>query len=413
MLGRRTVRLVAVLGTVALAASACSSSAKTASTATSESPGSTAALSGDAAAINQIVLDHMKQNQLMAVIVRVTVDGKDVLTNAYGDSMTGVPATTNMHFRNGAVEISYVSTAVLRLVDQKKLSLDDKVSKWRPDFPAADKITLKMLLNMTSGYHDYVTDNDFVNQFYANPWKNWTNAEKLAFPFSKPLLFEPGTNWNYAHTGYAVLSEVLAKATGKPMDQLLADEVLKPMGLKNTVASQTAAIPEPALHSFDPERRVALGIPAGTKFIEESTYWNPSWTLGDGEIETSDIVDMATTADAIGDGRLLSPASHHAQVDPNLLGFGAPLAGCPLCHTLDNKYNYGLGVVRTGNWLVQNPLFAGEGSIEANLPSKKLSIAIVATGTIGSFAADGSGPNWTTAIFQDIAARMAPNDLPG
>jgi CubicO group peptidase (beta-lactamase class C family) len=197
------------------------------------------------------------------------------------------------------------------------------------------------------------------------------------------------------------------------MDQLLADEVLKPMGLKNTVASQTAAIPEPALHSFDPERRVALGIPAGTKFIEESTYWNPSWTLGDGQVETSDIVDMATTADAIGDGRLLSSQSHHAQVDPNLLGFGAPLAGCPLCHTLDTKYNYGLGVVRTGNWLVQNPLFAGEGSIEANLPSKKLSIAIVATGTIDSFGADGSGPNWATAVFQDIAAHMSPNDVPG
>src|SRR4029077_6905325 len=130
----------------------CSSSADTASTTTSESTGSTAALSGDAAAINQIVLNHMKQNSLMAVIVRVTAGGKDVLTKAYGDSMTGVPATTNMHFRNGAVEISYVSAAVLRLVDQKKLSLDDKISKWRPDFPDADKITLKMLLNMTSGY---------------------------------------------------------------------------------------------------------------------------------------------------------------------------------------------------------------------------------------------------------------------
>jgi CubicO group peptidase (beta-lactamase class C family) len=413
MAGRRTVRLFAVLAIVAVVAGACSSSGDKASTAKSGSTGSTAALSGDAAAINQIVLDHMQQNKLMAVIVRVTVGGKDVLTKAFGDSMTGVPTTTNMHFRNGAVEISYVSTAVLRLVDQKKLSLDDKISKWRPDMPGADKITLKMLLNMTSGYRDYVTDDAFVNQFNANPWKAWTNAEKLAFPFPKPLLFEPGTNWSYAHTNYVVLSEVLTKATGKPMAQLLEDEVLKPMGLKNTVASQTATIPEPALHSFDAERRSALGIPAGTKFIEESTYWNPSWTLGDGQIETSDIVDMATTADAIGDGRLLSPESHHAQVDPNLLGFGAPLAGCPACHTLDTKYNYGLGVVRSGNWLLQNPLFAGLGSIEANLPSKKLSIAIAATGTIGSFGEDGSPANWTTDIFKDVAAHLAPNDAPG
>jgi CubicO group peptidase (beta-lactamase class C family) len=369
-------------------------------------------LSGDAAAIDGIVVDQMKKQSLQAVIVRVTEGGKDVLTKAYGESMTGVPATTNMHFRNGSVEMSYVAMAILRLVDQKKLSLDDTIGKWRPDMPGADKITLKMLLNMTSGYHDYVPDPDFLAQVYANPWRNWTNADKLAFPFSKPLYFEPGTNWSYAHSNYSVLSEVLPKATGKPMDKLLEDEVLKPLGLKNTVANETATIPEPALHAFDSERRGALGVPAGNKFIEESTFWNPSWSLGDGQVETSDVFDVATTADAVGDGRLLSPASHHAMVDPNLLGFGAPIAGCPACHTLNEKYNYGLGIVRSGNWLIQNPALAAYGAIMANLPSKKISIAIVATGTVGSFPPDGNPSDFAAPIFHDIAAAVAPSDAP-
>ena len=63
----------------------------------------------------------MAEAHLKAVIVRVTVDGKEVLTRAVGDSMTGVPAATNMHFRNGAVAISYVSTLLLILVDENKV----------------------------------------------------------------------------------------------------------------------------------------------------------------------------------------------------------------------------------------------------------------------------------------------------
>ncbi len=82
-----------------------------------------------------------------------------MLTHAVGESMTGVPATTNMHFRNGAVAISYVSTLLLSLVDQDKVSLDDKLSKWLPDVPNADRVTLGQLAQMTSGYVDYVIGN--------------------------------------------------------------------------------------------------------------------------------------------------------------------------------------------------------------------------------------------------------------
>ena len=81
----------------------------------------------------------MASEHLKAVIVRVTVDGQEVVTEAVGESMTGVPATTNMHFRNGAVAISYVSTLLLKLVDEQKVSLDDKLSKFLPEIPHADR----------------------------------------------------------------------------------------------------------------------------------------------------------------------------------------------------------------------------------------------------------------------------------
>ena len=99
-------------------------------------------------AVMRIVRDTMAAEHLNAVIVRVTVDGKEVVTQALGESMTGVPATTGMHFRNGAVAISYVSTLLLKLADEKKVNLDDN-SKWLPEIPHADRVALRQLAQMT------------------------------------------------------------------------------------------------------------------------------------------------------------------------------------------------------------------------------------------------------------------------
>src|SRR5882672_2093334 len=157
-------------------------------------------------AVMRIVRDTMAQAHLKAVIVRVTVDGKEVVTQAVGESMTGVPATTGMHFRNGAVAISYVSTLLLKLVDEKKVSLDDKLSKWLPEIPHADEVTLGQMARMTSGYVDYVIGNTAMNdELYAHPFRRRTTHDLLEDAVDQPLLYEPGTNWIYAHTLYVVL----------------------------------------------------------------------------------------------------------------------------------------------------------------------------------------------------------------
>jgi CubicO group peptidase (beta-lactamase class C family) len=201
-------------------------------------------------AVMKIVRDTMAEAHLKAVIVRVTVDGREVVTRAVGDSMTNVPATTNMHFRNGAVAISYVSTLLLILVDEKKVSLDDKLSKWLPEVPHADRVTLGQLAQMTSGYVDYVIGNtEFSDALYRDPFRQWEPDQILGFATSKPLLYEPGTNWNYAHTNYVLLGRALEKATGQDMPQLLEDKVLRPLGLTNTANSFIPEIPAPVLQN--------------------------------------------------------------------------------------------------------------------------------------------------------------------
>ena len=366
-----------------------------------------------AEAVLKIVRDTMAGEHLKSAIVRVTIDGKEVVTAALGESMTGVPATTDMHFRNGAVAISYVAALLLKLVDDGKVSLDDTLSKWLPGVPHADQVTLRELARMTSGYVDYVINNDaFAAAAYANPFRQWTPQELLAFALDKPLEYQPGTNWNYAHTNYVLLGLALEKATGESMPKLLSDNVLGPLGLKNTANSFTPEIPAPVLHAFSSERREALKIPPAAPFYEESTYWNPSWTITNGAIQTTDIYDMEATARGIGSGQLLSPESYRLMTSTDLRGKTRAQPGCTTCAPMSDLYTYGYGLVISGDWLLQNPLFSGYAAVEAYLPSRKIAIAAAVTYDEGAFDDQGNYANIGDTLFRRIAAELAPDDAP-
>lgn len=369
--------------------------------------------SAKADAVMRIVREAMTQDHLKAVIVRVTVDGNEVVTDAVGDSMTGVPATPAMHFRNGAVAISYVSTLLLKLVEENRVGLDDKLSTWLPEVPHSEQVTLRQLAQMTSGYVDYVIGNTAMNDaLFADPFRAWTTHDLLEYATSQPLLYKPGTNWNYAHTNYVLLGMALEKATGEKMANLLLDKVIGPLGLTNTVASLSAEIPSPVLHAFTSERRQALGIPAATPFYEESTFWNPSWTITHGAIQTSNIYDLEATAVGIGSGRLLRRESYDQMVSTELRGKTRAQPGCTTCMAMTEGYTYGLGIVISGNWLMQNPMFAGYAAAEAYLPSQKIAIAVATTFAPEAFNEQGDYSNAAEELFRKIGAEMAPDDAP-
>jgi CubicO group peptidase (beta-lactamase class C family) len=327
--------------------------------------------------------------------------------------MDGVPATTAMHFRNGAVAFAYVSTLLLEYVDQHKVTLNETIDHWLPSLPESHQVTLKMLANQTTGYPDFETDPTWTAAFNNNPFHIFTYQERLTDAFARPMQFAPGTNWSYSHTNFMILGKILSMIGKAPLAALLQRNVLGPMGLTQTAAYRTSFIPSPVLHSFSSERRVALGIPAPDPFYEESTFWNASWGTPDGAAETTNIYDMAKTAVAVGTGTLLSKSSYHAMTDPNLLGFGEKQADClPSCFTQVVGYNYGLGVVRSGSWILQNPLLGGYSATEAYLPSQKISIAVATTFKPGAFDCQGIYANSSDTLFRLIGAAVAPKNAP-
>jgi CubicO group peptidase (beta-lactamase class C family) len=391
---------VSTLGVPAAASGATATSAAT-------PPGQTAS------AITDIVQNAMATEHLRSVIIKVTQNGQVVTRQALGMSMDGVPATTDMHFPNGNVAFAYLGTLLMEFVDEHKVGLDDTIDRWMPDLPEADMVTLKMLANHTSGYRDYETDPAWVAAEQADPFHIWTFQERLAYAFSRPVLFAPGTNWAYAHTNFMILGEILAKIGGKPLATLLSEKVLGPMGLTGTTESQTSAVPSPVLHSYTSERREALGIPAATSFYEESTFWNKQWGTPIGANETTTIDDMATSAVEVGTGSLLSRSSYQEMTGPNLVGFGTADPSCaPACHTLTDALNFGLGVVRSGSWILQGPSLSGYSETMAYLPSQKIAIAVVVTFLPAAYDAEGNNASSANSIFRSVGALMAPDDPP-
>jgi hypothetical protein len=166
------------------------------------------------------------------------------------------------------------------------------------------------------------------------------------------------------------------------------------------------------MHAFSSERRVDLQIPPDAPFYEEATFWNPSWTAGEGSVEITDITDMSKSMEVVGEGSLLSPQSYAAQVGPNLVGFGHKQDDCGPCRENTTAFNYGLGVINLGPWITQSKSFAGSGGTVGYLPAAQLTIAVVATYTPEAFDNKGDSPNASQPIFSSLPNALAPHTLP-
>ncbi|KJY25322.1 serine hydrolase domain-containing protein [Streptomyces sp. NRRL S-495] len=340
------------------------------------------------------VLDIARQVQqeldLKSVILRVTVDGHELVTGALGESMTGVPAEPAMHFRAGSVAFPFLGIVLLQLAEEGRIGLDDPVAPWLPDLPQADRITLRMLGDTTSGLADYVTDKGFLDELAAEPFRHWTPEELVAISTGQNFWYEPGTNWSYSHANFVLLGEALERITGTRLDHLLEQRIFGPLGLRQTVNSFTPDIPTPVQHAFTASR--------GT--YEESTFWNPSWTTAPGAVLVSDICDLTRSVEAVGTGALLSPESFRTQLNPGTVGLPGPVHGCPqdVCLPQTEAQHFGLGVIVDRGWILSNPSFSGYAAVEAYQPDEHLAIAVSTTRNCAA-------PDRNTA--QDVAARIA------
>ena len=329
----------------------------------------------------------MHRYPLRSVLYGVWINGRRLVTGALGDSQPGVAATTADHFRIGNTTESLTTTLLLQLVDERRVRLDDPLSRWLPRLPHAQQVTLGMLARSISGYADYVTTKRFARVFYANPFRSWSVSELLRLGFSRPSLFAPGTSWAFSDTNFVLLGDVLRRVAGESVDRLLRQKILTRLGLRQTAMRNNSYIPAPVMHAYSSERGR----------YEESTTWSPSWARYTGNM-TSTLADMGKWAKALGTGSLLTPHSHALQVGPQNVGLG-PLTA---------KVYYGMGLGVTNGWIATNPQLLGYNGVVSYLPSKR--IAVVVFTTQGLRAKPSVA--YASAIYNRIGALLAPNQRP-
>ena len=267
---RRTIAgIVAAAASVALLAACTAGAGDTASTApaTSTPEGEDSATTDDAiqSLLDDAAATQFDERALGSLVAEIRVDGDVVAQTALGEALQGEPVTLDGRFRNGAVAITYVSTVMLRLAEEGVIDLDHPIEKWLPDLLESDQVTPRMLANMTAGYPDHVKNEDFVDAVVADPFRVFTNDDLLAYSSATPRAVRHRLIWDDSHSDYVILGEVMEAATGKSLEELIAEYVLDPLDLEGTVADQTPAIPAPVVHAFTAERGV----------WEDSTYLRP------------------------------------------------------------------------------------------------------------------------------------------
>src|SRR5262249_55425516 len=185
--------------------------------------------------LRAIVEAQARKRGTKAVLFGVGEGDREVVTMAVGTSMTTVPATTDMHYRIGGIAETFMSTLLLMLVEQGRISLDDKISRWFPKLLAADQVTVRMLVSNTAGYIDYVTVKDFLKLQLAEPFRTFTDDELIHYAVRNGKMnFRPGASQRYSHTDNVILGQVMQRATGQSMQDLYEQNIFGPMGMKDT-----------------------------------------------------------------------------------------------------------------------------------------------------------------------------------
>jgi len=186
------------------------------------------------AKMDAVMAEGIAAGAIAGGVVGVMRDGKVVLVKAYGaaDLEDGQPVKPDTIFRIGSITKQFTSAMLLMLVERGQLSLSDPIAKYLPEIPRSDGITVRHLLDHTSGIHSY-TDRTFVE---TRATRYHTTDDMVAYIAgqAEPIDFAPGTDYRYNNSGYVLAGAVIERVTGKPYATALQDMILTPLGLTDS-----------------------------------------------------------------------------------------------------------------------------------------------------------------------------------
>ncbi|MDQ6853854.1 MAG: beta-lactamase family protein [Actinomycetota bacterium] len=328
-------------------------------------------------------------------------------TRTLGDKR---PIGIDDHVRIGSNTKTMTGTVILQLVQEGKLRLDDPVSKFRPDVPNGENITVEQLMDMRSGLYNYSDSLELNQALDTNPKRVWTPDELLAMALAHPPYFPPGEGYHYTNTNFVLLGMIIDRLTADSLDHAFQERIFKPLGLDNTSLPKrhSKAIPEPHPQGYmfgtnvstldsqvlpaDQQAEASAGTFKPSNVTNERPSW--AWAAG-GAISTTD--DLARYVRALVGGGLLHEDLQRQRLDSMQ----------PVDPTNPTSPSYGLALAKLG------PLFGHTGEIPGFQsfmgydPVRK--IAVVVWTTLPA-APDGTAP--ASAMAKTIIGELYPEPPP-
>jgi CubicO group peptidase (beta-lactamase class C family) len=262
------------------------------------------------AAIDATIADDMARHGVLGVALAVMRDGQPVRVRGYGlaNVELDVPVTPDTVFQTGSVGKQFTAMAVMMLVEEGKLRLDDPIVSFFPGAPATwQGITVRHLLTHTSGIKDWEEKADIDYR------RDYTEDELVKVAMTLPPDFAPGTQWSYSNTGYVLLGVLVHKLSGQFYGDFLAERVFAPLGMSSTrIISESDIV-----------KHRAAGYTRESGRLQNQAWVSPTLnTTADGSIYTT-VADLAKWDAALWARRLLSPASYEAMWSPVALRDGS------------------------------------------------------------------------------------------
>ncbi|MGC0314846.1 serine hydrolase domain-containing protein [Kitasatospora acidiphila] len=225
-------------------------------------------------------------------------------TAGVADATTGRRRTPQDRFRIGSITKTFVATVLLQLAAEGRLDPDDPVDRWLPD--AVPEVTVRMLLNHTSGIYSYTDDPSALNGQESHPPDSLVRIAN-----SHPAAFAPGSGWAYSNTNYILAGQIVERTAGRALADEIAERITRPLGLTGTYLPRGS---DPAIHGPHSRHYTKLFRTDPAAPVHDATELDPSmfWAAG-GMISTA--ADLNRFFGALLGARLLPPDLQQAMVD--------------------------------------------------------------------------------------------------
>jgi D-alanyl-D-alanine carboxypeptidase len=322
------------------------------------------------AKVKQAVRQFKDTNHTPGVLVGIwSPKGTFVSATGVADLKTGRRLTTNMQFKIASQTKSFTENLILQLVGAGKVHLGDHISKWIKGVPNGDKITIRQLLNMTSGLNVGLLGTEAGVQKLVT---GCTEKEGLAAGASQPPVAPPGTKWFYSNYGIDLLGRVVELTTGQRVSTAIQRRITRPVGLRRTLLpAKGNGLSAPFTHGY-----VASGENATTQSpvvaSDDATALRTS-CLGASGGMVSTLSDLRRWSRALGTGALLRPAVWR-KAQKGMIPFNFPDR-----YLGPGRWRQGLGFIETGGFIGKDGSMPGYESFTMYSPSRHTTIAVVST----------------------------------